>query len=175
MPYFHVLVKIDSVENEYEQILTDITETDLKDKFVDPYNKSQDILINGRVIRIDNIEMLCIARTKEKNEVTREKINEDSLDNISRINSKSDGVVFLSAGSGYDPEDLFDMAEDVTTEYINGPPGNQLQEAPISQSEQTEKPENTKSKIAVITSHPLLVTVVGGIIVAALAALFGLG
>ena len=158
MAYFYVLVKLGAASSPYEKVLTDVSESELRHAFVTKYKNGADILIDGRLIKISDISSVLIVRTKECDEITRQRINSDSLDKISKMNSESDGIVFISAGSGYDPEDILELGENVTSEYITEPPGSG---GGINWGE--------------IANHPWVITILGGLVLAAILALLGIG
>lgn len=158
MAYFHVFLRFDQADVDYEQIFSDLSESQLKDRFLKPYRKANDILAKGRIVKAAQINSLLIVRTKDTNDVTRERINSASLNRISEMNREPGGMIIFSPGSGYDPEDILEEGEDVTADYIDGPPGS--------------------GKVMVwasLANHPWVVTIVGGLILAGLLALFGLG
>ena len=100
MAYFHVLLKIDAADAGYEKIFSDLSEAELKAMFVKQYRKGKDVLVDGRVIRASQINSVLIVKTNDTDETTRERINNDSLDRISKMNRESDSIVFISPGSG---------------------------------------------------------------------------
>jgi len=158
MVYFHVLVKLGAASSPYEKVVTDVSESELRHTFVTKYKKGTDIFIGGRLIKVSDINSVLIVRTEESDEITRERINSDSLDRISKMNRESDGVVFISAGSGYDPEDILELGENVTSEYITEPPGS-----------------GGGFNWGEIANHPWVITILGGLVLAAILALLGLG
>ena len=158
MVYFHVLLRLDKADVGYEQIFSDLSESELKVRFLKPYRNAKDLFVGGRIVKASQIASILIVRTKETNEVTRERINTDSLNRISEMNSEPGGMVIISPGSGYDPEDILEEGKDVTVDYVDGPPGS--------------------GKVIVWASfvnHPWVVTIVGGLALAGLIALIGLG
>ena len=158
MAYFQVLLKYESIESEYEQVFSDLSEEELKSKFIKPYYKACDILVGGKVVKMSAIAKIMIVRTKDPDNQTRDIINNLSLNRISEMNRQSDSVVFISPGSGYDPEDILEAGEDVTSEYVNGPPGS-----------------GGTINWSYLSAHPMVVAVVGGLLLLGIAALLGLG
>lgn len=158
MAYFHVFLRLDKADGDYEQIFSDLSESELKDRFLKAYRKGQDILAKGRIVKAGQINSLLIVRTKDANDVTRERINNASLDRISRMNREPGGMIIISPGSGYDPVDILEEGEDVTVHYIDAPPG--LGKVVAWES---------------LANHPWIVTIVGGLILAGLLTLLGFG
>lgn len=158
MAYFHVLLRLDKADLDYEEIFSDLSESELKDRFLKPYRNAKDILVDGRVVKASQITSVLIVRTKETNDVTRELINNDSLNRISEMNREPDSMVIISPGSGYDPEDILEEGENVTADYVDSPPGS-----------------GNGIDWAFVVNHPWVVTIAGGLALAGLLALLGLG
>jgi hypothetical protein len=120
MTFLHVIAVID---NEKPQMLfTDLNAAELKDQFVTPYRRGRTFFAGARIVSPAALKSIHIIETTEREEPTRQGINTASLQHIDEMN-RSGGVIFISAGSGYDPEDLLEDGTDVTRRFLTGGPG----------------------------------------------------
>lgn len=124
MAYHHVLITFVDSPDKPRCVLSDLSEQDLKTQFVTPYRKGKDILCGVEIIRVGSIKKVQIIRTNEKSEVERDIIYEQSLKRDQEFNRQSDSVLLINLGHGYEPEDIAEAGEDVTSQYIFGPPGH---------------------------------------------------
>ena len=120
MSYYHVLVTFtDSPENT-QCVLDDLSEQELKTKFVRLYKKGKDILCDKDLVRIENIKSVQIISTNKKNEDELSIIQEESFKKIQELNRQSDSIAIISLGYGYNSEDIAYVGKDVTSQYIIG-------------------------------------------------------
>jgi len=123
MSYYHVLGTFtDSPENT-QCVLDDLSEQELKTKFVRLYKKGKDILCDKDLVRIENIKSVQIISTNKKNEDELSIIQEESFKKIQELNRQSDSIAIISLGYGYNSEDIAYVGKDVTSQYIIGSPG----------------------------------------------------
>jgi hypothetical protein len=91
MTFFHVLAAID---NEKPQMLfSDLNPAELKDQFVTPYKRGKTFFAGARIVSPSTLRSIHIIETTEREEITRQSINKESLKGIDEIN-RSGGVVF---------------------------------------------------------------------------------
>lgn len=107
----------------YHALLTDLSADDIRKKFVRPYLKGQHILCGNNQIDVFGITKLLIICTEENSKNARKKINEESLRRIDELNAQG-GPMLISAGSGYNAEDIREAGVDVTSEFITGSVGS---------------------------------------------------
>lgn len=157
MPYYHVLVTFTDSPKNPQCVLDDLSEQELKTKFVRLYKKGKDILCDKEVVRIGNIKSVQIIRTNKKNEDERSIIQEESFKRIQELNRQSDSIAIISIGHGYNTEDIAYAGEDVTSQYITGAPGHE-----------------TSNLILSFLNNPWVMTIGAGLILAALGAWLGL-
>ncbi len=157
MPYYHVLVTFTDSPKNPLCVLEDLSEHELKTKFVGLYKKGKDILCDKDVVRIGNIKSVQIIRTNKKSEDERSIIQEESFKRIQELNRQSDSTAIISLGYGYSPEDIAYAGEDVTSHYITGAPGHE-----------------TSNFIFTLINNPWVITIGTGLILAALVAWLGL-
>ena len=123
MKYHHIILGFSGSDAVVSDDLMDLSEQDLRKLFVEPYKKGQSILVNGKVVATADIRSVLIIRTAREKSAERDALNRQHLERIDRMNRESDSVVILSPGHGYEPEDIAEAGEDVTAEFIKGPPG----------------------------------------------------
>ena len=159
MPFHHVLLALESEPTKLRCILADLTEKDLKTKFLRPYRKGQNIVCGNEVIPVSQIRKLHIVRTARENETERSALQDRSFKEIQELNKQSESVVLISPGRGYDPEDILEVGEDVTTMFVSGPPGH----------------ASAPTTVVRFLNNQWIVAIGTGLIVAALIWWFGLG
>jgi hypothetical protein len=123
MAVYHVLLSQEPDGSKLRSIFTDLSERELKKKFVSPYRKGKNIVHKNEVILISSVRKLYIVQTARRDDVERAALHEESLKKIDQWNRDSDSVVFISFGTGYEPLDILEAGKDVTKEFIKGPPG----------------------------------------------------
>lgn len=132
MPYYQVLVAAEPEADKLRCIFTDLSEPQLLARFVKPYRNGMDLICGNEVVPIAALRKIHIVRTARKDQQERSDLNAKSRKEIESINREPGGVVFLSLGRGYDPDDILEVGEDVTAEFISGPPGGAHNQTRIS-------------------------------------------
>ena len=123
MAYLHVIAKI-SPKTESICLFKDLTLDDLRLKFLRHYDAGRDFMTGIEVISCKDIRSIRIIETLRDNETEREEINRRSTAKIDEINRSSDSLLFMTLGSGWEPEDIAEAGEDVTSVYVKGAPGH---------------------------------------------------
>lgn len=123
MSFYQVLVAVEPEPGKLRCVLTDLSEPQLRAQFVESYRKGRDLVCGNEIIPIASLRKVHVVRTERDDAQERESLNAKSLREIEAINRQPGGVVFLSLGRGYDPEDILEVGADVTAEFISGPPG----------------------------------------------------
>jgi hypothetical protein len=123
MAYFHVIAKL-AQESEPVCLFKDLTLDDLRLKFLRHYDAGRDFLTGAEVVSCKDIRSVRIIETLRDDETEREAINRRSRAEIDEINRSSESSFFISLGSGWEPEDIAEAGEDVTSLYIKGAPGH---------------------------------------------------
>lgn len=152
MALHHVLLTLSESPIKPRCVLSDLSEQQLQTQFVTPYRKGKSTLCGNEVIQVASIKSVQIIRTKQTSEVERSAMQDRSFRDIQKINRQSDSVTIISPGYGYEPEDIVEAGEDVTSQYITGPPGYA-----------------NLGGLREILNNPWVVTIGTGLIVAALA------
>ncbi len=122
MAYHHVIAKVGQ-SDKFRVLFADLSLADLKDRFLAPYERGRSFFSGNDLVAPSDLRSVQVVRTERTEQEERERINNESLAQIDKINRESDGVVFISPGSGYDSEDIAEAGEDVTHSVIKGPPG----------------------------------------------------
>lgn len=108
--YYHV--RITQKSSKKDEVKVDLTQEQLLERVVAPYERGEPITISGKTISPGDIERIRISRSKESaREIIKQIKIEDRLSPVIVIGGPSDE--WRAA----------DRAEDVTDEYIKGPPG----------------------------------------------------
>ena len=131
MPYYHVLVAAEPEPSRLRGLLSDLAEAELLAKFVAPYRRGGDLVCGNEILPLGSLRRVHIAHTKQNEATERRQMNEKSLAEIAALNREPGGLVFLSPGRGYDPEDILEVSEDVTEKFIDGPPGHASRTGPV--------------------------------------------
>lgn len=152
MSLHHVLLTLSESPSKPRCVLSDLSEQQLQTQFVAPYRKGKNTLCGNEVIQVTNIKNVQIIRTKLPSEVERSAMQDRSFKDIQKFNRGSDSVTIISPGHGYEQEDIAEAGEDVTSQYIIGPPGYA-----------------NSGSLREILNNPWVVTIGTGLIVAALA------
>jgi hypothetical protein len=152
MPFHHVLVSVEAKTDKLRCIFSDLSEGELQAKFVSPYRKGQALVCPNEVIPISQVRKVHVVRTSRESSIELSDLQTSSYAEIQRMNRESTGLVFISAGRGYDAEDILETGEDVTSEYLLGPPGIGIEPTVASR----------------VVNHPWAVAIGTGVLVAAI-------
>lgn len=123
MSFFHIFVSTNHNSDSFIEISIDLSQEELLAKFVKPYKEGNDLVLKNKVLRLSNINTIHIVKTARNNEDTRQEINRRDLERIDKMNREPGNFVLISAGRGYETLDILDGGEDVTADFIKGPPG----------------------------------------------------
>jgi hypothetical protein len=69
------------------------------------------------------VKKVHVVRTEKDDETERALLQKSSFEEVQKFNRESNGIILVSAGTGYDPVDILEVGEDVTSKFIVGPPG----------------------------------------------------
>lgn len=109
--FYHIRVSQKSIKRRGETKV-DLTEEQLKVRYIQPYEKGMPLFINGKSIPVDDIERIKISRSDLASKTLIIQIKAEELQSS----------VVLLGGPSYEWS-AADKAEDVTDEFITGPPG----------------------------------------------------
>lgn len=122
---------------------------ELRKQFMGPYRRGATILCGREVVDLAQVKTVTIIRTQRSRDEELEDLQEKSRRRVDDFNRGSQSVVLISPGHGYDADDIVEAGEDVTADYISGPPGG-------------------PTLFGSMVNHPWTLTVLGGLIVPAL-------
>ena len=122
MSYYHVIAKT-TKNDKYFCLFADLSATELVTRLVKPYEKGTTFFSGSDLHAPTDLSSLKIVKTERPDQVERDDLNQKDRENIDEINRSSPHVTFISAGGGYDAEDIEEAGDDVTQSFIKGPPG----------------------------------------------------
>jgi predicted nucleotide-binding protein len=137
--FYHVRIKPKS-DKRYGENKTDLTREQLIARYVEPYEQGKAILINGKTVEPDDIERIRISRS--------ERTIESYIPAI-RAEDMNSSVAFIG-GPSY-THTAVSQADDVTDEFIEGPPG--YKKDLISKAVASTKKPLDKSKVFIVHGH----------------------
>ncbi|KOQ70079.1 hypothetical protein [Stenotrophomonas maltophilia] len=119
--FHHVIVLLKGSDKK-AALFTDLTAAELKRRFVRPYKQGKPVLLpDNSVVQTRDITWTTIRATAEAAAPTLEALEAASRRNTDELN-RGGGVVFLGRFS-WGNEDLAEEGQDVTSRYIQAPPG----------------------------------------------------
>jgi predicted nucleotide-binding protein len=108
--FYHIRIAQRS-NKSHEETKLDLTEKQLRDRFIQPYELGHSILINGKTIPSRDIERIRVARSQE---------NSEELIAAVRAEDRASSIAIL--GGSYEWR-AAEKADDITDEFIRGPVG----------------------------------------------------
>jgi len=125
--FYHIRIYQKSNKKRAETKV-DLTEEHLKDRYVQPYDIGMPLFINGKTISVDDIERIKISRS-----------DFSSKDLIIQIKAEdAQSSIVMLGGPSYEWS-AADRAEDVTEDFITGPPGYKRINNPIEDTNNTQR------------------------------------
>ncbi|MEN1994160.1 hypothetical protein [Stenotrophomonas bentonitica] len=119
--FHHVIVMLKGSDKK-KALFTDLAAGDLKRRFVRPYKQGKPVLLpDNSVVQTRDITWTTIRATAEAAAPTLEALEEAGRRSTDELN-RGGGVVFLGRFAWGD-EDLEEEGDDVTSRYIQAPPG----------------------------------------------------
>ena len=109
--YYHVRISLES-QKAYDEVKVDLSEEQLQLRFLKPYEQGEVIIINGKTVQPSDIERIKISKS--------ESMSSKIIQSI-RAEDAQSSVAFLG-GPSYEWR-AASKAQDVTDEFIQGPPG----------------------------------------------------
>lgn len=154
MHYFHVFVCQEG-EAALRVVALDLTEDEIKRHIVNPYRRGTSIVQNGKIISVASLRELRICMTSTAFEQAYSSEHAVQSRKIDELNRGGD-VFFISPGPGYD--DMADSFENVTDTFLR-----------------VKEPGNASHPPLLVSfiNHPIVSTVVGGVVLSGLAFYLG--
>jgi len=153
MAYYHVLLTFQDAPDKVRCMFSDLTEQDLKTRFLAPYRKAESFLCGNEVVESSTIKKVTLVKTARVSAAELKDIQDKSWREVQEFNRTSDSMVLISPGRGHDAEDIAEAGEDVTAVFISGPPGH----------------GGRWRVVAAVVNHPWVSAIGTGLAVAALA------
>lgn len=119
--FYQVLAAIG--ESKTEMLFSDLSAKELDEQFVTPYRRGKTFFAGASVVNPSELRKVRIIETLVKEAEARHRINRDSLAEIAEMNRTS-GFMIISAGQGYETEDVVEAGVDVTRNFLRGGPGS---------------------------------------------------
>lgn len=110
-PYFHVRI-IQKSNRSHDEVKLDLSEEQLRHQFLDPYEAGEAIVVKGKTIPIEDLERILVNKSGK---------NSNQL--VAEIRQAERGSSTFVVGGTPIAWKAAARAEDVTDEYILGPPG----------------------------------------------------
>ena len=126
MEYYHVRITQKS-DRSHDEVKLDLTLEELEERFLSPYRKGLPIVIGGKSILTDDIDRIRIGKTYQESNHVRKIVEEERRRRIANG--------FLDIGGASNAERIVDKSEDITDEFITGPPGREANVASHSMRE----------------------------------------
>lgn len=109
-------------DRKTEVLFFDLTAKELRKQFVVPYRRGKTFFAGTSLVTPAELRKIRIIETPLKEAEVRDRINRDSLADIAEMNRTS-GLLIISPGQGYEPEDIAETGTDVTRTFLRGGPG----------------------------------------------------
>ena len=154
MHYFHVFVRQEGDAN-LRVLARDLEEQEITRQIVKPYRRGTSIVHGGKIIPIASLRELRICKTDAIFEQAYSAAHAAHSKEMDELN-QGGGVFFVSAGPGYD--DMAESFENVTDRFLRG-----------KEPADAGRP----SLFVSISNHPIVSTVVGGVVLAGLVFFLG--
>jgi hypothetical protein len=152
MAHYHVMLTFQAAPDKVRCMFTDLTERDLRTRFLVPYRKGRSFLCGNEIVEPSTIKKVTLVKTARASAAELKDIQDNSWREVEEFNRNSP-VVLVSAGRGYDAEDIAEAGEDVTALFISGPPGH----------------GGRWKVVSAVVNHPWVSSIGTGLAVAALA------
>lgn len=121
--YYNVLIWLDGKTGEPSLSLLDRSLKDVRKQFVKPYKNAAKVFSKGVVYDLSKLTKVLILRT-DANSLDLVKLeNEKQREATRRRNLNSRGPMFLSRDTATPWESVLKNGTDVTSDFIDGPPG----------------------------------------------------
>lgn len=119
--FHHVIVALKGRDKK-QALFVDLSARELNRRFVRPYKQGKPVLLqDNSVVQTRDITWTAIRSTADAAAPTLKMLEEESRRNTDELN-RGGGLVFLGRFS-WGNEDLAEEGEDVTSRYIQAPPG----------------------------------------------------
>jgi hypothetical protein len=157
MSFFHVVVNTKDSESP-ACIFKDISEAELRKKFLNPYKLGKSVFFDGNIVSVYEFRKVKVVRTSLSHEKELKEVQISSQKQIEEMNSLSTSVAIISFGWGYEDHEIESCGKEVTGKYIDSGPGQ----------------GTTTSRLLEFMKHPWVVRIFGGLTLLGAAVYLGL-
>lgn len=149
--FFHVLITLRGGAEHL--LLEDLSRAALQNRFLKPYQRGEKLTVAGRIVDPHDLSGVRIIKTPDRKEAAMDRLFQEGLAATDRMNTdaQASGVVIMPPLYSRDT-DIEHAGEDVTSAFVKGAPGS-------------------AGTLAHYLNHPWTLTILGGLIVAGLAAM----
>ncbi|MEI2298907.1 hypothetical protein [Ensifer sp. MJa1] len=122
--FLHVVAWTQQNADDPIFLFGDLSETELKRKFVTPYRTGGRLHLQQRILDTTELTGVRIIETAEPRAEVLKAMQERSLRQIDEVNLHASWAPRVSTGYGWDDEDIVYADDDVTNRYVSGKPGS---------------------------------------------------
>lgn len=136
---YHVRITRKSKKTS-DEVRLDLSEEELRKRFIEPYEAGEPIIVNGRTIPIDDVDRIRVSASEIP-----------SADIIGRLRAEDrDSPVIVFGGPSYEWQ-AADRAKDVTDSLIVGPPGSKKTKS--SSGGPTKAIQKSSARVFIVHGH----------------------
>ena len=139
MTYFHI--RITQKSGGPDPLKLDFNRQDLEQRVLRPYREGRPITISGKTTTTDDIEQVKITTTVQNSAYYR---------TIAEQKRNSSDVIFTPL-----EWDIINMGDDVTDDFMTGPPGSGLEERPTEVEAKDLRPPADTREVFVVHGRNL--------------------
>jgi predicted nucleotide-binding protein len=139
--FYHVRITQKS-NKSHDETKADLTEEQLLERFLLPYEQGDPIIINGKTIPMEDLERIRISRSDKETKYIIQQIEAED---------RNSPAVFIG-GPSYEWR-AADRAEDITDTYISGPPGYKRGSTKAEKTERNSSMDGHASSSRVFVVH----------------------
>jgi hypothetical protein len=122
-PFFHVVVWLKPAPTVARLVFCDLSESELKSRFLKPYRRGTQIVVSGEVIDLKEISSVTISKTQKAKDQEMDALRQASRASVEKLNRESNWVVFIGSPAHYD-EEIASVGENVTDRFVPSAPGS---------------------------------------------------
>lgn len=118
--FYHVVIWMHPAAGIAIQIFHDLTESELRARFVKPYLRGETVKIESNIYDLTRIASTNIVRTAARLEQIKDKAFRDASKARSDF---ADAGIFMLTGSTWNEDDIVELGEEVTANFLKIAPG----------------------------------------------------
>lgn len=122
--YFHVVVWTAQSGDTPIFLFGDLNEKELRRQFLKPYRTGGKFFVRQKILNVSDLTAVKIIKTPCPKDEALKVVQDDSLRAVEQFNRQSSWATMVSAGYGWEDEDIVYADDDVTERYIKEGPGS---------------------------------------------------